>query len=487
MHIIIAGRRIYVNCRGTQTVKVCTEENARGKYERYYRIPAHSVLPSTVIEAKLRTLTSLADLEEWLFRDRQAIRETNHEMGGQKGNSAGDLGESQASPVEFRVLGLSKAAEYSPVHDQWLISARSAVEQSIDNLVEEFLRHPYLHRCEHSLHVRLCELLKSHQALAGQVPLGFNGEVTQLIHKEWPETLSRNGKPRRGNFDIAILPPKLLASCHSSRAFQYGRLPAPIVVELGLNYSSGHFRDDALKLLNSKPQHGYLVHLVRDRQRDKSTECLIMTGQTRPGIKTAYGWVTSSRTAIKRLDDPGIRENARKACLSASDLKVSSFHEAGHYLYGYLKGIPLDGINMGPDSTQTFRAAVNTVDLQGWIDASAGPERLIRLKLAIGFKLAGQRAQILKFDNQTGTVGESGNDLAHITTFRRQIKEQFPHEDQMQLMDRIQQSVDHALQNPAVWTAMEALAGVLAGGQNCSHDEAVSTIGPYVSTLLSVK
>ncbi len=312
MRFQIEGRYIYVNCRDTQTVKVCTEGNTRGQYERYYRIPADSVLPRAVIESKLRTFRSLRDLEQWLFQDRQAIRETNHEMGSQVGISPPSSSESHVSPAAFRVLDVRKLVEYSPIEDRWLASARVAVEQSIDRLVEEFIQHPYLHRCEHSVHIRLCELLKSHEQLAAQVPLGFDGEVTQLIHKEWPETLSRSGKPKRGNFDIAILPPKLLAACPTTAVFQSGRLPAPIVIEVGLNYSTQHFHDDAMKLLNSKPQHGYLVHLVRDRRRDGSAERLILSGQTRPGIKTAYAWVTSSRAAIKRLDDPGIQEAVRK-------------------------------------------------------------------------------------------------------------------------------------------------------------------------------
>jgi hypothetical protein len=310
LRITIEGRSIYVNRRGTQTVKVCTEGNTRGQYEKYYRLPAQSVLPAAVIESKLSTFTSLGGLEQWLLEDRQAIRETNHETGGQEGISPARSIASQVSQADLHVLAPRSPFEYSPVEDQWLALARVAVEQSIDHLVEEFLRHPYLHRCEHSVHIRLCELLKSHELLAAQVPLGFNGEVTQLIHKEWPETLSRNGKPKRGNFDVAVLPPRLLASCHSMEVFQNGRLPAPIVVEVGLNYSSRHFHDDAMKLLNSKPQHGYLVHLVRDRRRDVSTERLILSGQTRPGVKTAYAWVKSSRAAIKKLDDPGIHETA---------------------------------------------------------------------------------------------------------------------------------------------------------------------------------
>jgi hypothetical protein len=166
----------------------------------------------------------------------------------------------------------------------------------------------------------------------------------------------------------------------------------------------------------------------------------------------------------------------------ASDLEISAFHEAGHYLYGYLHGMPLDGIIMESDSGGVYRAAVKTADLQGWIDATEGPERLGRIRLAIGFKLAGQQAQTQKFGNQSGAVEESGRDLMHVTIFRRQIEKQFPCEDQQQLMASIQQSVNEYLAGPAVQAAIDALAVVLARGHNLSHDQVLSIIDPYVST-----
>jgi hypothetical protein len=170
----------------------------------------------------------------------------------------------------------------------------------------------------------------------------------------------------------------------------------------------------------------------------------------------------------------------------ALDSEISAIHEAGHYLYGHVHEIPLNGIIMEPDSRGTFRAAVRTTDLQGWIETTKGTERLERLRLAIGFKLAGQHAQLRKFGNLSGTVGESGNDLAHITVFRRQIKEQFPDEDQQVLMDSIKESVDATLKNPTTWASIEALAAVLAVGRNVSHDQVVVIISRPAMRLENV-
>lgn len=99
-----------------------------------------------------------------------------------------------------------------------------------------------------------------------RIPIGGTGIVSQLVHKEWPETVGRE-KNRRGNFDLAVLSPKLLEMCPSVRSCREGRLEAPIVIEIGLDYDAEHLANDAKKLINSKPRHGYLIHLVREFAR----------------------------------------------------------------------------------------------------------------------------------------------------------------------------------------------------------------------------
>jgi hypothetical protein len=145
--------------------------------------------------------------------------------------------------------------------DAWVADAVRAVEASITKLIDEFRVQPFVHRVEHSLHVRLVQMLSEWEHLRGLYPIGDSGFRTQLIHKEWPETRPRKGR-RRGSFDLVVLAPSQLRRA-SLAQFAVGRIDAPIVVELGLGYWDDHLSVDLEKLKNSQVQHPYLVHLSR--------------------------------------------------------------------------------------------------------------------------------------------------------------------------------------------------------------------------------
>jgi hypothetical protein len=127
---------------------------------------------------------------------------------------------------------------------------------------------PFIHRVEHSLHVRLVQLLSEWEHLRGWYPIGGSGFKTQLIHKEWPETIPRKKKlelivdRRRGSFDLVVLAPGQLEKA-ALEQFTVGRIDPPIVIELGLGYWDDHLEGDQEKLTNSRVQHPYLVHLSR--------------------------------------------------------------------------------------------------------------------------------------------------------------------------------------------------------------------------------
>lgn len=89
-------------------------------------------------------------------------------------------------------------------------TVKDILETSIDSLLDNFAQHPYIHRCEHSIHCELYAMLTVHRAFQGLYPLkGPTAHSTTLIHKEWPETISRlDKKGRRGNFDLVILNPE---------------------------------------------------------------------------------------------------------------------------------------------------------------------------------------------------------------------------------------------------------------------------------------
>ena len=73
------------------------------------------------------------------------------------------------------------------------------------------------------------------------VEIGASGLTTQLIHKEWPETVVRVGRgktvERRGLFDIVVLAPAQFEEV-TLEQFLQGRIEPPIVIEVGLDYGT---------------------------------------------------------------------------------------------------------------------------------------------------------------------------------------------------------------------------------------------------------
>lgn len=316
MAVRVAGRLVFVNTQKTQTVKICTPQNRRGVYEKYYRIATPYVLTQQQMESNVSQFDSLENLEQWLVNDRKAYREPENEVrhpfnlpGGDTSESGiDDHGEPEVGGAVAEVLDILNPDRYSPDDDPWLPQATNLVERAIDYLVREFLDYPYLHRVEHSIHAQLFHILMSNKELAQRVPLGDGFAETQLIHKEWPESLAREGN-RRGNFDLAVLSPQLLKGCPSISAFRGGHLDAPIVIEMGLDYDAEHLARDAQKLMNSKPKHGYLIHLIRELPREPSAEKIIIgIIEARLAIKTAYAWTAGRQCVFKLVNDRSITE-----------------------------------------------------------------------------------------------------------------------------------------------------------------------------------
>lgn len=200
------------------------------------------------------------------------------------------------------LLRLTDPEAYSPGDDEWVRQAVLPVEQAIDALIREFAHLPYLHRVEHSLHIRLCSLIRDHASgyLLDQFQIGDGLGVTQLVHKEWPETFARpEKKGRRGNFDVVVLSPQLLATCPTLEDFRQGRLAAPFVIEVGVDYNVHHLARDVRKLLNSRPYRGYVLHLTRGVPRDGDVEQIIANLEQRTGVRTGYVCVDEDRSAHK--------------------------------------------------------------------------------------------------------------------------------------------------------------------------------------------
>jgi hypothetical protein len=208
--------------------------------------------------------------------------------------------------VAFEQPGPPPQFTYDPKGDDWIAEAVRLVEAEIDELVKEFLQFPYLHRVEHSMHVHLIHALLSHEHFSDRPCIGSTKQLTQLIHKEWPETVIREEKDGRGSFDIAILSPNVLKECTRLRHFADGWLPAPIVIEMGLNYNLEHYEQDRSKLLNSEVYRGYLIHLLREYPDDIREKASIESRENYPRIQTAYGKVRGNNRQIKLLSSPEV-------------------------------------------------------------------------------------------------------------------------------------------------------------------------------------
>jgi hypothetical protein len=279
----VAGRRVKI-VRGpkSQTVNICTAENEIGRYEITYRLSPHV----DVAAAELAEVADLEALKAWLL-----ARDAEPELPAQPGSRA-------VPSVAASLAG-----------DAWVADAQAAVDGAITSLVEQFLDDPYLHRVEHSLHTLLHLLMAEDRSLAGTATLA-TGHRTQLIHKEWPETVPRaggSGAVKRGNFDFALVAPTQVAAANLDQ-FRAGRLDAPIAIEVGLDYGLWHLEQDAKKLLNSGVRVPYLLHLSRvpvtDQGRLETTLCAY--GEP---LRTAYAHIDprSGERRVKHIADSAVR------------------------------------------------------------------------------------------------------------------------------------------------------------------------------------
>lgn len=282
----IGDRDIHiVTGRVSQTVNVCDANNRLGEYDYVIRL----FQPNFIDGNNVQNRTDVDDLIQWLTQARK----------GQVEQSPPTI-----TPVVPSVPG---PQPLSPADDLWVQRAMQITEICINELVREFLDLPYLHRVEHSIHTRLHAILSVQPHFSRHFPIAHGSGMTQPIHKEWPESIPRAEKgTRRGNFDLAILPPDLLNGCNL-KDFSEGRIAPPIVIEMGLNYGNGHLAGDAEKLLNSQVKHAYLVHLVREMPHDTSIDQTIADLRRTNLIRVAFARVEQGRKYLKLLDDSMIQ------------------------------------------------------------------------------------------------------------------------------------------------------------------------------------
>ena len=125
----------------------------------------------------------------------------------------------------------------------------------------EFVKNPYLCYTEHGLHALF--YTKLYNALTPEERYTeWADHRVCVIQKEYPTARSL-GKPRRQNWDIAVIktPPESLPG--SQPSYDYLRLAA--VVELGMNEAQEHFEDDLSRLCHpdANVENGFIIHLYR--------------------------------------------------------------------------------------------------------------------------------------------------------------------------------------------------------------------------------
>jgi hypothetical protein len=246
-------------------------------------LPIHSAIEDP---GDIAAVATLAEFFDWLTA-RNGVREVRPAAHGQ-------------------TVGLPPLV-MAPINDVWVSDAVPLVEDAIGSLVARFVSAPYLHRVEHSFHAELISELRTHEKLRACVQIGASGFTTQLIHKEWPETVVRGGRgqavERRGLFDVVVLAPAQFENA-TLEQFQQGRIEPPIVIEVGLDYGLEHLIGDIGKLGTSDVPHPYLIHLSRVGPRVKGVEDLVNGITTvAPHLQAAYVHHGTGSVAVKRLND----------------------------------------------------------------------------------------------------------------------------------------------------------------------------------------
>jgi hypothetical protein len=291
----IEGRTVYI-ARGkgrSDTVNICDANNRRGEYAWIIRI----FKPTVVNEDEISKFSRIQELVQWLTTELSGGIERKPDPDYSTGDHAAIF-----PPV----------ASFDPSQDSWTQQAIWHVEHALDQLVHEFLEFPYLHRVEHSLHAKFFSMLTCQMHFAQFYPLAGGKVQTQTVHKEWPETIARDAQ-KRGNFDIAIVAPAQLAVA-SLQDFREGRIAAPIVIEMGLDYDAAHLAADEEKLVNSAVPHPYLVHLMRRCCSDERTDRILF--QPTGNIRSVYVGATKNKRFYKLLGDKAPKLGTRTASLT---------------------------------------------------------------------------------------------------------------------------------------------------------------------------
>jgi len=146
----------------------------------------------------------------------------------------------------------------------------SRVVFCLERLGRKFIRYPHLFYTESDMRCYLYYLLYAGRTFKGFIETK-DGRETILLHKELPTTreyirdsqglLVPSEEGARGHFDIAVINGAL------SKDYDLKNQKALIAVELGLDVSIKHFKNDLVKLTDARNgvQQGFIAHFAREK------------------------------------------------------------------------------------------------------------------------------------------------------------------------------------------------------------------------------
>jgi hypothetical protein len=153
------------------------------------------------------------------------------------------------------------------------------VNSAIKSFCNDFKENPYLHRCEHSLHISLYNKLMKVNCDKLSIKTDENF-ITNYIHKEFPGRKKEKGKTSSSNLvdrtqvDIAVLAEN--QQIDSLNDFLEGNLDIDYCFELSLEYGIEHLCWDIFKFItgsNKSIDHkNYIIHFYHKSRSRKYFE-----------------------------------------------------------------------------------------------------------------------------------------------------------------------------------------------------------------------
>ncbi len=290
-------RVIIVSDKKSQTVNVCTVSGREGVYDWIVRFP--SDVP-VLIEANGIAPASIEEFIGWLKLTLLGTVE-------------------RVPPTCDPLLGQDRRQGADPETSLGQ-QIMTAADKKINQLVVEFLEHPYLHRSEYNLHCELYEYLC--RTVEPTIHRLACGDRVRLIHKEWPEShwSTRLGSfglndlwppsaegvglrryKKRGLFDVAVLLPSTVEACTDIQTYLEGRLQPVAAFEFGLMEKYDHLRSDIAKLINNRIRYGAVIHFVRPGETDNydALETLVEKACSISHVQTAYARVEKNSEGVR--------------------------------------------------------------------------------------------------------------------------------------------------------------------------------------------